>query len=129
MVREHGLLRDPQNGEHGLDDLLEDDGAEDLGAADGVARGDLRRVVDAAADEPGRAGAVEEVEEACHEPVGGHGQEDGEERVGEGGEERWRGRVVDWVGVEERVLLWGAAQGGAGDVVAGEHDGVTVARP
>jgi hypothetical protein len=30
--------------------------------------------------------------------------------------------VVDWVGVEERVLLWGAAQGGAGEVVAGEHD-------
>ena len=86
MVRALRVLRHPEHGEHGLDDLLHDDGAENLGARHAVARGDLCRVVDAPADEPGRAGAVEEVEEGRDEPVGRHGREDGEERVGEEGE-------------------------------------------
>ena len=82
MVGAHRLLRDPHSGERGLGALLKDDGAEDLHAQDAVARGDLGLVVDAAADEPGRAGAIEEVEEARGEPVGEYGPEDGEERVG-----------------------------------------------
>ena len=82
MVGAHRLLRDPHSGEHGLDDLLEDDGAEDLHAQDAVGCGDLSLVVGAVADGPGRAGTVEGVEEARGEPVGGHGPEDGEERVG-----------------------------------------------
>ena len=105
MVRALGVLRHPKHGEHGLDDLLQDDGAKNLRARDAIARGDLCRVVDAAADEPGRAGEVEEVEEGRGEPVGGHGGEDGEERVGEEGEQGGRGGVVYGARVEERVLL------------------------
>ena len=46
---------------------------------------------------------------------------------GEGGKERGRDREVDWMRVEERVLVlvrWCAARGGGGggEVVAGGHD-------
>lgn len=54
---------------------------EDLHAQDTVGCGDLSLVVDVVADGPGCAGTVEEVEEACSEPVGRHGLEDGKERV------------------------------------------------
>jgi hypothetical protein len=103
MVGDLGGLRDPQDGDYGLEDLLHDDGAEDLEARGAVAGRDLCRVVDAVAEEPGRVGEVEELEKEGGEPVCGDWGEDGEERVGEGGEEGGRGGIVYWVGVEERV--------------------------
>ena len=117
-------LRDPPDGKGGLKDLLHDNGAENLEARGAVAGRDLCRVVDPIAEEPGCVGEVEELEEGGCEPVGGDWGEDGEERVGEGGEEGGRGGVVDWVGVEERVML--GEEGYrccSGVVVAREHDG------
>ena len=120
MIRAREGLIDPRERERGLEDLLEDDGAKDVEAGGAVARCDLCRVVDAVAGEPGRGGEVEELEEGRGEPVGGEGREDRQERVGEGGEERGRGGVVDWVGVEERVVL-PVRRGGGDVVVAREH--------
>jgi hypothetical protein len=100
-----GVLRHPKHGEHGLDDLLQDDGAEDLSARDAVAHRDLCQVVDAAAGEPGHGGEVEEVEGGGGEPVGGHRGKNSEERVGEEGGEGGRRGVVYGALVEEPVLL------------------------
>ena len=123
MIRAREGLIDPRERERGLEDLLEDDGAKDVEARGAVARCDLCRVVDAVAGEPGRGGEVEELEEGRGEPVGGERREDRQERVGEGGEERGRGGVVDWVGVEERVLVLpvGGCGRGGDVVVAREH--------
>ena len=81
MVRVRMGLRDPHDGKRGLDELLDKHGSEDLDAGRAVARRDLCRVVDAAAEEPGRVGEVEDVEEARCEPVCGDWGEDGQERV------------------------------------------------
>ena len=57
------------------------------------------------AEEPGPVRGVEDVEEAGGEPVCEDRGEDGEEGVGEGGEEGGGGGVVNWVDVEDRVVV------------------------
>ena len=74
-------FRDPYDGKCGLDDLLDDYGSKNFEARCAITRGDLCRVVDAVSDEPGRVGEVEDLEEACCEPVCGDWCDNGQERV------------------------------------------------
>ena len=85
--------------------MLEEDGEEDGEARGAIAGCDLGRVVYAVAVEPCPVGNVEDVEKGGDEPVRGDGREGGEYGVREGCEEGGGRRIVEWVGVEKRVVL------------------------
>lgn len=93
-----GIVLEPHDGEDGLNDLLKQNGDDDLPNRDSILGLCLVRFVDAVLLKDGPFARVDEVEEGGEDPVDEDGGDDRDVFVGEAGEDVVSGNVVDRVG-------------------------------
>lgn len=98
-----GLVREPGQAHRGLDDLLDNDGPDNLCASDHIALGHLFGRVNTILVEPAPVRHVEHVEEEGGDPVRDYNCREGDDAVGDALDEAECGGVVEWIGAGEEA--------------------------